>query len=62
VGLLKLTQICHRVLPLLFSIWDRSSEPGRGDDKVLEGNTDVKERKGEGGLYSRNVQGLRRIG
>ena len=45
MGLFKLTQICHRVVPFPLSIWDRSSKPNIGNDTVFEGHANVKERK-----------------
>ena len=47
MGLPKLTQISHKVLPFLHSIWDRSGKPGRSNDTISKGSVDVKGGKGE---------------
>ena len=36
MGLLKFTQIYHKILPFFLSIWDRSSEPGKSNEKSLQ--------------------------
>ena len=62
LGLLKLAQICHWILSLLLTVWDRSGEPSRSNDTIFEGYVDMKERKREGSLYGRKVRGLGRVG
>lgn len=58
MGLSELTQVCHGVLALLLSIWDRSSNPSRGNDTILEGHANVKERN-KGKRSSLQQKGVR---
>ena len=55
MGLPKLTQVCHKIVSLLLSIWDGGCQPSGIDDALLEGPVDAKERKGEGSLHGREV-------
>ena len=58
LGLQKFTKVSHRVFTLLFGLWNRGNEPSRSDDSLFKNYADEKEKKGEGGLYGRDLERL----
>ena len=45
LGLPKFAQICHKILSLLFNLWNRGDEPSISDDTFFKGYAGTKERK-----------------
>ena len=62
LGLQKFAQISHKVFSLLFSLRNGGEKPSRSDDTFLKGYAGMKERKREGSLCDRKMQGLGRVG